>query len=110
MKSSNKVQLVGYLGKDPVIKIVSNGDTMAVLRMATHQYSTGADGKTKRNSIWHTVYYWNEKEIEKMINYLIKGSHVMVDGSIFYRTYTDKNGVKNIVAVIRAEHITDLDR
>jgi len=110
LKSSNKVQLIGYLGKDPVIKIASNGDTMAVLRMATHQYSSGTDGKSKRSSIWHTVYYWDEKEIEKLKNYLIKGSHIMVDGSIFYRTYTDKNGTKNTVAGIRAEHVTDLDR
>lgn len=110
MKSSNKVQLVGYLGKDPLIKTVSNGDMMAVLRMATYQYGADAGGKSKRISTWHTVYYWNEKEIERMKNYLVSGSHIMVDGSIFYRSYTDKNGVKNVVAEIRAEHITDLDR
>src|SRR5688572_12504355 len=100
MKSLNKVQLIGYLGKDPEIITMKDGTLMAGISMATDQYFQQKDGEPKKYTDWHTVKLWDQKQVEKMRNYLIKGSHILVDGRILYRTYTDKKGHTRYVTEI----------
>ena len=110
MKSLNKIQLIGYLGKDPQIITMKDGTLMARIRMATDQYFHGKQGEPKKYTDWHTIKVWGNQQVEKLRNYLIKGSHILVDGRILYRTYTDKEGHTRYVTEIRANYLVDLDR
>ena len=110
MKSMNKVQLIGYLGKDPEIKTIKDNTSLAIIRMATHQWFPQAGGPPKQFTAWHTVKVWGKEQVEKLRNYLIKGSHILVDGRLIYRTYTDKDGHTRYVTEIRANFLVDLDR
>ena len=110
MKSMNKVQLIGYLGKDPDFKELPNGDILAVISVATDQWFYQKDAAPKKFTDWHTVKVWGKQQVEKLRNYLIKGSHILVDGRITYRTYTDKDGHTRYITEIKANYLVDLDR
>lgn len=109
MKTKNAVQLVGYLGIDPVISKLANGNTKARLRLATDRSRMDNAGVWQRIVTWHDVIAWN-KTAEVIAKKLIKGSHIMVEGEINYRTYEDLTGHTRFVTVIDAKLITDLDR
>lgn len=107
MKWQNKVQLVGYLGKDPLVRKLPSGYFYAVLRVATNNGFT-KEGKA-RSTAWHTVKYWGRKA-SYIQNCFIKGSHVLVDGTLEYRTYTDKEGETRQTTEIKASLLLNLDR
>lgn len=110
MKTLNKIQLVGYLGADPKFITLKDGTPMARMRMATDTFIPQKDGALKKHTDWHTINLWGPHQIEKVRNYLVKGSHVMVDGRLLSRNYTDKDGRIRDVTEIRANYLIDLDR
>lgn len=110
MKTLNKIQLVGYLGADPEFTTLEDGTSMARMRIATDTYVPQKNGGLKKYTDWHTVRLWVPQQIEKLRTCLIKGSHIMVDGRLLYRTYTGKDGRVCNVTEIRANLLVDLDR
>jgi len=106
----NKVQLIGYLGKDPLIREFANGNALAILRLATDTYYQRKEGSAVKTTQWHTVKLWGKEQIVKFCEYLIKGSHVLVEGQLLYDTYLDKNGQTRYVTEIKAKNLVDLDR
>jgi len=107
MKWLNKVQLIGYLGKDPDIQILPTGFYFATLYVATNSGYTNEN--KKRITSWHRVRIWGKKP-QYIRDLFIKGSHVMVDGQIVYKTFLDKDGKKCSVAEIKADKLLNLDR
>ena len=107
MKWLNKVQLIGYLGKDPEINILPTGVYFATLDLATNSDYTKDD--QPRETSWHKIKVWGKKSVY-LKNFFIKGSHIMVDGKLVYRKYTDKNGITRYVAEIKADKLINLDR
>lgn len=110
MKSMNKVQLIGYLGKAPDIKETKNGSLVASIRLATDTWIRHKGSEPAKYTDWHTIKVWGTIQVEKLRNYMIKGSHIMVEGRIVYRTYPDKSGHIRYITEIRAERLFDLDR
>lgn len=112
MKSMNKTQLIGYLGKDPEIKEFSTGNMLAKMRLATHTKMKNPPHGIEHPFLttWHDVNVWGRERIEKIMNQFIKGSHVLIEGKIEYRRYTGKNGEKKYVTEINAYSIMNLDR
>ncbi len=106
----NKVQLIGYLGKDPEFRKCCNGNEMAYLRLATDYWFHPKTGEAKKYTEWHNVSLWNREQIQKMKNYITKGSHVMVEGRLVYRSITDKQGHEQQFTEIKAFILIDLDR
>ena len=82
---------------------------MARISMATDRYIY-QHGKGVKYTEWHTVKVWSQKQVESLQNYLIKGSHIMVDGRVVYRTYLGKTGHTRYVTEINANFLVDLDR
>ena len=110
MKSMNKVQLIGYLGKDPEYRTSMNGRQMAYIRLATDYWFHPKPGDSKKYTEWHTVCLWGQEQVKKMRNYIIKGSHVLVEGRLSYRKIINKNGEQQIITEIKATLLIDLDR
>ncbi|MGI8601282.1 MAG: single-stranded DNA-binding protein [Chitinophagaceae bacterium] len=107
MKWQNRVQLIGYLGKDPDVKILPSGFYYATMRLATNN---GFSNQQKdRQTMWHTVKIWGKRS-NYIQNFFMKGSHVLVDGKIVYRSYLDKEGNTRFVTEIKAQKIMNLDR
>lgn len=110
MKSMNKVQLIGYLGKDPLFRTCTDGKEMAFLRLATDHWYHPKTGSPKKYTEWHNISLWSREQIRKMKNYIMKGSHVMIEGRLTYRVITNKNGDKQLYTEIKAFTLIDLDR
>lgn len=108
MKTQNQVQLIGYLGKDPILSIAKNGSPRAYLRMATDIFRRNDDGSTFKKTTWHDIVAW-DKKAATIENNFIQGSHVLIEGEIDYRTYS-KDGIKRYITRIIATKIMNLDR
>jgi single-strand DNA-binding protein len=110
MKSMNKVQLIGWLGKDPVIKTAANGTPFAHLRLATDHWVSKENGEDTKITDWHTIAVWGQGPVDSVRHYMMKGSHILVEGRLAYHSYTDKNGQFRQIVTIRAHALVDLDR
>jgi single-strand DNA-binding protein len=108
MKTQNKVQLIGYVGKDPIISKTQKGK-VARMSLATDSFFKNQNGKNVKITTWHEVIAW-EKKAEEVENNFIKGSHMLVEGEIVYRTYLDLTGHTRYVTEITALTLMNLDR
>ncbi len=108
-KTQNQVQLVGYLGLDPISKKARNGSSLTRMRMATDFFRRDEHGTLFKKTTWHDILAWDSLA-ESIPNNFIKGSHVMIQGSIVHRTYKNDSGDTRHVTEIRATQILNLDR
>jgi len=106
MKTLNRIQLIGYLGSDPVIHKFENGSVVAKLNLATNYLLRNKETKT----IWHDVKIWGEDRVNHIQNNLVKGSHVMVEGSLEYNCFVNNAGTQMMKAEINALYFMNLDR
>ena len=91
--SVNKVILLGYLGKDPEARTMSNSERVVSFRMATSEsWRDKATGERKERSEWHSVVIFNEGLVKVAEAYLKKGSRVYVEGQLQTRKWSDKDG------------------
>jgi single-strand DNA-binding protein len=93
MNIKNHVQLVGRLGANPEVKILENGNKLARFSIAvTETYKTKA-GEKVTDVQWHSIVAWgNLAAVAERL--LQKGTQVTIDGKLFNRSYTNKEGVK----------------
>ncbi|HLY70971.1 MAG TPA: single-stranded DNA-binding protein [Puia sp.] len=105
----NNVQLIGYVGSDPVIKVLESGSRKAKIRVATHHKLKNEAAGKRYGTTWHTVIAW-DKGAEFAERSFVKGSHILVNGNIIYRTYPDSNNHTRYITEIRANELINLDR
>jgi single-strand DNA-binding protein len=86
----NKVILFGNVGKDPEVKQVGE-NKVAKFSLATNKSYTKAGEKITETQ-WHNIVLWN-KLAELAGNYIKKGSSIIIEGEIVYRSYENKDGV-----------------
>jgi len=101
MKTTNKVELNGYIGIDPEVKTLKNGSKVAHFTLATDEAYKNKEGEWVKNTTWHRVSLWN-KEADKAADVLKKGMRVALTGKIVNRQYTDKEGNKRMISEILA--------
>lgn len=105
--SLNKVQLIGFLAKDPEVRVAQD-KKVASFTLATSERYKDRNGEVKENTEWHNVVCWRQAEyVEKFI---AKGAQVYVEGRLRTRSWDDSNGVKRYVTEILADQIQSLDR
>ncbi len=105
--SVNKAILVGNLGMDPEIKVMSNGAKLARLRIATSESYTDKNGDRVTNTEWHTVVVWRGLA-DVAEKYLRKGSQIFVEGKIRTRSWDDQEGNTKYATEIVADNFTML--
>ena len=90
----NSVKLIGRLGKDPEIIHFDNGNSKAVLSIATDDSYKNKDGEKVEKTDWHkvTAFGANVEIIEK---YIKKGKEVCIEGKLSYNVWEDKDGKKH---------------
>ncbi len=106
---NNLVRLIGYIGKDLSGTTVSTGQRRIQLRVATHYYTTQKEGTKEFHTVWHDVIAWGNTA-EYAERSFVKGSKVMVEGSIEYLTYPDYSGHIRYIARVSAHSLVNLDR
>ena len=89
----NKVILVGNLGKDPDVRGLSNGESVANIAIATSNKYKNRAGEMVDETEWHNAVLFG-RLAEIAGKYLKKGSSVYIEGRLKTEKYTDKNGVE----------------
>lgn len=108
MAGINKVILLGNLGKDPEIRSLENGASVAKFPLATSESYKNRNGERVETTEWHNVVMWRGlAEIAE--KFLKKGSKVYIEGKIRTRSYDDKDGNKKYITEIEADNMLMLD-
>jgi single-strand DNA-binding protein len=85
--SKNSVEVIGFLGADPVLRYTPNGKAVCDVNVATNSYYKDADGNSQQNTEWIRCTFWG-KNAENLAQYMKKGSQIHVQG----RLKTDRVG------------------
>lgn len=106
--SVNKAIIVGRLGRDPELKQLSSGNTVANMNVATSEKWTDKSGSKNESTEWHRIVVFGKKA-EVCGKFLSKGSQVYIEGRLQTRSWEDKQGAKQYTTEIVANQITFLD-
>ena len=102
--SLNKVLLIGNVGKDPDIRHLEGGSSVATITVATNERFKDRSGEVREVTEWHTVVAWGQlADLAK--NYIRKGTQIFVEGAIRTRSWDDQSGAKHYATEIRASAI-----
>lgn len=108
MSGINKVILVGHLGKDPEIRYLEGGVSVASFPLATSE-TYNKDGKKVEQTEWHNIVLWRSLA-DVAAKFLQKGKLVYIEGKLRTRYFEDKEGVKKYTTEVVAENFTLLGR
>lgn len=107
MSGVNKVILVGRLGKDPEVRNLDNGATVANFSVATSEsYKDRNTGEKKEITEWHNVVLWRGLA-EVAQRYLHKGDMIYVEGKLRTRSW-EKDGVTRYTTEVVGDNMTML--
>jgi single-strand DNA-binding protein len=87
----NRVILHGNVGNDPDSKVLQSGNTVTKFSLATNKSYTDKKGEKITETQWHSIVLWG-KVAETASKYVKKGSSLIVEGEIAYRSYVNKEG------------------
>ena len=94
-KSVNKVILLGNMGKDPEIKALPSGATVANFTLATTERYKDKSGEWQDRTEWHNLVAY-QRAAEIIRDYTEKGSKLYVEGKLSTRSWEDKESGKTI--------------
>ena len=101
MASVNKVILVGFLGKDPEMKLAGASNVTEV-SIATTEKWKDQQGNQQEKTEWHNVQFWG-KSAEIVHKYTKKGSQIYLEGSLSTQSWDDQaTGQKRYKTIIKA--------
>ncbi len=107
MSGVNKVILIGRLGKDPEVRNLENGATVANFSVATSEtYKDKNTGEKKEITEWHNVVLWRN-QAEVAAKYLHKGDLVYIEGKLRTRSW-EKEGVTRYTTEVVGDNMTML--
>jgi len=95
----NWVQLIGNLGADPEVRHFESGKRKASFRMATNEWYRNQDNELVEDTNWHNIVAW-ETTADQIMDGLVKGDKVLVQGKLTSRSYEDKEGVKRSITEV----------
>jgi single-strand DNA-binding protein len=108
MSGINKVILIGHLGKDPEVRYLEGGVSVASFPLATSE-TFNKDGRKVEQTEWHNIVMWRSLA-DVAAKYLQKGKLVYIEGKLRTRSFEDKEGIKKYTTEIVAENFTMLGR
>jgi single-strand DNA-binding protein len=111
MGGVNKVILLGNAGKDPDIRHLEGGVTVASFPLATTEsFRDKNSGEKREQTEWHNIVMWRAlaESVEK--SELKKGDRVYLEGKIRTRKWNDKDGNQRFTVEIVADTFTIINR
>ncbi len=108
MPALNRVQLIGYLGKDPETRFTPTGQKVCNFNVAVSRRWTGKEGEAKEATDWFKIEAWDRLG-EVCQEYLKKGSLVYLEGRLHTDVY-EKEGEKRYITRVVALQMQMLDR
>jgi single-strand DNA-binding protein len=97
-----KLQIVGNLGKDCIVKEV-NGKNVINFSVAHTERYKDAQGNQKERTTWVECAYWTDRTT--VSQYLVKGKMVYAEGSPEADAYTNKEGQAAATLRMRVQNL-----
>lgn len=102
MPALNRVQLIGYLGKDPETRYTPTGKKVCTFSVAIDRRWKSSEGEAKEATDWFNVEAWGRLG-EICQQYLGKGSLVFVEGRLQTNRYMHEGEARYFTKVIAAQ-------
>ena len=99
MPALNRVQLIGYLGKDPESKFTPTGKKVTQFSVAISNRWRSKEGDAKEYTEWVNIEAWGRLG-EVCSEYLKKGSLVFVEGRLKTDRFEDKGENRYFTKVV----------
>ncbi len=99
MPTLNRVQLIGYLGRDPESKFTPTGKKVTHFSLAVSNRWKSKDGVTKETTEWVNIEAWGRLG-EVCQEYLKKGSLIYVEGRLKTDKYEEKGESRYFTKVV----------
>ncbi|KAM6419174.1 uncharacterized protein J5M81_013540 isoform 2-T2 [Pluvialis apricaria] len=110
-RSMNRVQLLGRVGQDPIMRQVEGKNPVTIFSLATNEmWRTGESevtqgGDISQKTTWHRISVFRPGLRDVTYQYVKKGARIYVEGKIDYGEYTDKNNVRRQATTIIADNV-----
>ncbi|MBN2585593.1 single-stranded DNA-binding protein [Patescibacteria group bacterium] len=109
MRDLNKVMLIGNLTRDPELRSIPSGQSVASFAIATNRAWNDAAGQLQKAVEYTDIVAWGKlAEIANQI--LKKGRRVYVEGRLQTRNWEGQDGVKRYKTEVIASDLIVLDR
>lgn len=89
----NRATLIGRLVRDPELRSLPTGKSVATFSVATGRVWKDANGQKQEQTEFHNVVVWS-RLAEIAHQYLRKGRQVYIEGRIQTRDWVGQDGVK----------------
>ncbi|MEK7625382.1 MAG: single-stranded DNA-binding protein [Patescibacteria group bacterium] len=89
----NRATIIGRLTRDPELRTIPSGKSVASFSIATNRQWTDASGQKQKQVEYHNIVAW-ARTAEIASQYLKKGSQIYVEGHLQTREWTAQDGTK----------------
>lgn len=100
----NKVFLIGNLTRDPEIKALPSGTSVATFGVATNRVWKNQQGERQEEVQFHNIVVFG-KQADTIAQYLKKGSSALIEGRLQTRNWEAQDGSKRSRTEIVAERV-----
>ncbi|KAM5255963.1 single-stranded DNA-binding protein, mitochondrial [Ctenodactylus gundi] len=111
-RSLNRVQLLGRVGQDPVMRQVEGKNPVTIFSLATNEMWRSGEssevyqmGDVSQKTTWHRISVFRPGLRDVAYQYVKKGARIFVEGKVDYGEYMDKNNVRRQATTIIADNI-----
>lgn len=87
--SVNKVILIGNVGKDPEVRHLEGGVTVARFPLATNETYIDKSGQKQTQTEWHNIVVWRG-QAETVEKYVKSGKLLYIEGKLRTTSYEEK--------------------
>jgi single-strand DNA-binding protein len=108
MAALNKVQLIGYLGKDPEMRKTSNDKHVTSFSLGVTRRWRSKSGDSQSTTDWFNIETWG-RLAEICNDYLSKGRLVYVEGRLQTDRYEQEGSTRFFTKIV-ANEMQILDR
>ena len=109
MSSVNVVILSGNLVQDPDLRYTPSGTAVATFRLAVNRSYRTKEGEMKEEVCFVDVVSWG-RQAETCGEYLSKGSPVLVEGRLSFRSWEGEDGQRRTKYEVVATRVQFLGR
>ena len=104
----NKVMLIGRVTKDPEVRALQSGQSVATFSVATNRQWKDAQGQKQEKAEFHNIVAWR-KLAEIIQQYVKKGARLYVEGRMETRSWEDPQGQKKYRTEVVLDNMIMLD-
>ncbi len=100
----NKALVIGNLTRDPELKALPSGISVATFSIATNRIWNNKDGEKQESVDYHNIVVFG-RQAETTAQYLKKGSMALIEGRMQTRSWETQEGQKRYRTEIVADRV-----